>query len=58
MSAIHLYDYAHDAKIPSWEENKKAGYRAAKCGYQRKNVTHDKSVVTCKQCLRTMNTCK
>lgn len=48
---FHLFDFEHDSKVPDYDENKQSGYRATKCGYQRKYVTTDKSKVTCKQCL-------
>ena len=55
MRNAHYLDLGEDLKIPSWEENKKNGYKMAICGYQRKDTTLIKNKVTCKQCLKLMS---
>lgn len=49
---VHLFDVEHASKFPRYDENR---FNATKCGYVRKNVTHDINEVTCKLCLRALN---
>lgn len=53
---IHLIDYTEDGKVPPWDENKQAGYTVCKCGYQRKQATIKEDEVTCRKCLRLIET--
>ncbi|ELP6118933.1 TPA: hypothetical protein I7730_15880 [Vibrio vulnificus] len=56
MSAVHLYEYvqaAHDAANQGVVERKTATNQT-KCGYVREKVTRHKTEVTCKRCLRKM----
>lgn len=50
----HFFSKEHEDKIPSWDSNKLLGYRAAICGYQRKDVASDPHRVNCKLCLKEM----
>lgn len=48
---IHLCDLDEDMKVPYHDENKKLGYRMAKCGFQREHTTENIEKVTCKICI-------
>lgn len=53
---VHLLDLGEDNKVPSWNYTKSIlGYRMAICGYQRQVVTINKNEVTCKKCLKKIN---
>lgn len=54
---VHLYDYNTLKEAPDFikREYFAKNENGAKCGYVRKNVTTDRSEVTCKLCLREMN---
>jgi len=56
----HYFDYNTQKGMPQelMDAYRKQGEAGAKCGYRRKNTTTNTEMVTCKLCLRKMNTCQ
>lgn len=54
---VHLFKYVELA-FKSWHEgfsDRDVALNQTECGYMRDNITQDKSLVTCKLCLREIN---